>query len=98
MLRRNRAVMRSKQPLDTDLWISDIKKVRLDKNYCVTKKDAYGKTYKQFYGKGLGLYSYSLRTKSGRTISIEHVRAKSVRHVLDEAKKYWKTLRGIKDL
>jgi hypothetical protein len=87
-----------KQPLDTDLWIADIKKVRLDKNYCTTNKDAYGKTYKIYWGKGLGLYSYNLRTKSGRTISVEYVRAKSIHHVLIEAKKYWKTLREVKNI
>jgi hypothetical protein len=87
-----------KNPTDDILWIANIKKIRLDKNYCITSRDAHGKTYKIFWGKGLPLYSYSLRTNSGRTISTEYVRAKSIHHVLSAAREYWPTIQGVKDL
>ena len=87
----------TKQPIDLPLFVARIKKINLDKNYCVTLTDAYKRRYKQFWGKGLPVYRYDLITESHRVISTEHIRSYK-KDLLANIKKYWTTVQGVKDL
>jgi hypothetical protein len=87
----------TKQPIDLPLFVTRVKKVTLDKNYCVTLTDAYKRTYKQFYGKGLPLWRYDLITESHRVISTEYIRSYK-KDLLVNIKRYWTTVQGVKDL
>jgi len=95
-MRNNRHLFK-KVPMDLPLYIANIRKVRLDKNYCTTRKDSNQKTYKVYWGKGLPVYCYDLRATSGRTISAgEFIRAKNIHDVPRRVMEYWTTVQGVK--
>jgi hypothetical protein len=85
----------TKRPADLPLYVADLRHVKLDKDYCTTHIDAYNKRYKMYWGKGLAVYRYSLRTQSGRTISTEYIRARSPKHAVMRIKETWPTTLGV---
>jgi hypothetical protein len=95
---RKRLDLRTKHPIDIVLWVANIKKVRLDKDHCVRGRQVDKQPYKIYWGPGLPVYSYELRTSTGRTISVEYIRAKNIRHVLPRIQEYWPSVQGVKTI
>ena len=98
MHKRHSILIWSKQPDDLPLWVANLKKIKLSKNgYALgLKKDINGVIYHPYFGKGLTVYQFDLRTDSGRTIGTEYIRARNPTNALNKIKKFWPTVKGVK--
>lgn len=81
-----------KRPDDLELWAANIRRIYVNKG----GYDEFG----GYWGVGLPIFSFDLRSINGRTISTETVRAKSIRnvHLLAAIRKQWPTVKGVKRL
>ena len=92
-MRRNKYLY-AKAAEDGPLWVANITKVELDKEFCITRTSEDGTPYKAFFGKGKPVYKFDLRTPSGRTIATDYIRAPTIRSVLRAITVRYPTVQG----
>lgn len=80
---------RAKKPDCLPLWIANIQRVELDSH-------GYSKVGRWYFGTGLNVYSFELRSDEGRTLQTEYVRAKTKHGVVSAAQKQWPGIQGVK--
>ena len=94
----NRKALTAKAAEDGPLWVANITKVTLDREYCIVKSGEDGTPYKAYFGPGKPVYRFDIRTPSGRTINTDYIRATTIRSVLRAIKLRYPTVQGEKDI
>ena len=94
-MRRNKHLTKQ-VPDSLPLWVANITKVKLDKQFMSSHIDAYKKPYKRYWGPRVTVYQYDIRTQSGRTITTEYITARNPRQALTRIRVYWPSVVGVK--
>lgn len=92
-----------KQPVDLPLWIADLRLVKLTKHGFARGQENHKSKNQEgnkaaYWGPGLPVYVYNLRTERGRTISKEYIRARNPRDAIKRIREYWPSVQGIKSI